>query len=49
MLVRRVSLYLLRESVPLYFVGVLTILVLLLLDYFATLIGFLFAIIRQLV
>ncbi len=40
MLVRRVSLYLLRESVPLYFVGVLTILVLLLLDYFATLIGF---------
>ncbi|MEY4532191.1 MAG: hypothetical protein RLZZ156_2914 [Deinococcota bacterium] len=40
MLVRRVSLYLLRESVPLYFVGVLTILVLLILDYFATLIGF---------
>ncbi len=40
MLVRRVSLYLLRESVPLYFIGVITILVLLLLDYLATLIGY---------
>jgi lipopolysaccharide export system permease protein len=40
MLVRRVSLYLLRESVPLYFIGVFTILLLLILDYFASLIGF---------
>ncbi len=40
MLAHRVSIYLLRESVPLYFGGILTLLVLLLLDYFATLIGF---------
>ena len=40
MLGRRVSMYLLREAVPLYFVGVFTFLVLLLIDYFATLIGF---------
>jgi lipopolysaccharide export system permease protein len=39
MLVRRIPLYLLREAVPLYMVGVVTILVLLVLDYFASLAG----------
>jgi lipopolysaccharide export system permease protein len=40
MLARRIPLYILRETVPLYVVGVVTILVLLLIDYFATLIGY---------
>jgi lipopolysaccharide export system permease protein len=40
MLARRVPLYLLRETVPLYAVGVLTILVLLMIDYFASLLGY---------
>jgi lipopolysaccharide export system permease protein len=40
MLARRIPLYILRESVPLYLVGVATMLVLLLIDYFAFLIGF---------
>ncbi len=39
MLGRRVSWYLLREAVPLYVIGVVTILILLILDYFASLIG----------
>jgi lipopolysaccharide export system permease protein len=40
MLVRRVSSYLLRESVPLYLLGVVTLLILLVIDYFGTLLGF---------
>jgi lipopolysaccharide export system permease protein len=40
MLARRIPFYILRETVPLYVVGVVTILVLLLIDYFATLIGY---------
>jgi lipopolysaccharide export system permease protein len=40
MFARRVPLYLLRETVPLYAVGVLTILVLLMIDYFASLLGY---------
>ncbi len=39
MLVRRIPLYLLREAIPLYVVGVATILILLVLDYFASLAG----------
>jgi lipopolysaccharide export system permease protein len=39
-LVRRVSSYLLRESVPLYVLGVVVLLVLLVIDYFGTLLGF---------
>jgi lipopolysaccharide export system permease protein len=42
MLARRVSLYLLRESVPLYLLGVVVFLVLLVIDYFGTLAGFFF-------
>jgi lipopolysaccharide export system permease protein len=40
MLVRRIPLYLLREAIPLYVVGVATILILLVLDYFASLAGY---------
>jgi lipopolysaccharide export system permease protein len=41
MLARRIPLYLLRETVPLYLLGVVTILLLLLIDYFAFLLGYL--------
>ncbi|MFN3266103.1 MAG: LptF/LptG family permease [Deinococcales bacterium] len=40
MLSRRFSIYLLRESVPLYILGISVLLLLLVIDYFGTLLGF---------
>ena len=43
MLARRIPLYLLREAVPLYLIGIVTLLLLLLIDYFAFLLGYVIA------
>ena len=43
MLARRIPLYLLREAVPLYLIGIVTLTLLLLIDYFAFLLGYLIA------